>query len=111
MKLQIDTKQKTIKVEENVNIEEFYKVIKKMFPNDVWKQFTLKTNTVINYSPWIIWRYENPYFPDPSTADLYPWYKYEYTTSDGTVNGVTPENGGAFTYKIEEGLYNINAII
>ncbi len=103
MKLQLDTKNKTIKVEENVNIEEFYKVIKKMFPNDLWKKFTLETNTVINYSPWIIWSYNNPYYSG-DTISPYPWYTY-ISEENGTTT--IPLGVG----DLEEGIYNIDALI
>lgn len=103
MKLQLDTKNKTIKVEENVNVEEFYNVISKMFPNDLWKQFTLETNTVINYSPWITWTYKNPYYPG-DTISPYPWYTY--TSEESGITTVPLAVGD-----LEEGVYNINAIV
>ena len=92
MKLQIDTKEKTIKVEENVNIEDFLKTIKQLFPNE-WKEFTLETNTVINYSPWITWDYNNPSL---TIAEPCPWYSY-----------ISKDTG----YSLTEGIYNVNVIL
>ena len=100
MKLQLDTKNKTVKVEENVNLEEFLKVMKKMFLGDTWKEFTLETNTIINYSPWIPWYYEYPF--RTKTDNLYPWYEY-------TTGGIDLDTGRIFTLEMTEGIYNINA--
>lgn len=41
MKLQIDTKEKTIKIEESINISELINILSNMFPNDTWKEYKL----------------------------------------------------------------------
>lgn len=42
MKIQLDTKLKTITIEEKVNLDEFFKFIKTILPES-WKQYTLQT--------------------------------------------------------------------
>ncbi len=46
MKIQIDTKAKTVSVEGSVNIGEFISEIKAMLPD--WESYSLETNVVIN---------------------------------------------------------------
>jgi hypothetical protein len=65
MNIQINTKEKTIKLAETVNLKELEEVLLKLFPNNEWREYNLETNTVINNwnSPLIIdnWRYY-PYY-------------------------------------------------
>ena len=76
MKLQINTDDKTITIEENINLGELYEALFEMFPKFAWKEYTLIpvkaiehwTNPVTypvrpwNELPWIT----------PGTAPLYP---------------------------------------
>jgi hypothetical protein len=41
MKIQLDLKEKTIKVEESINLHEFFEYLNEMFPNGKWREFTL----------------------------------------------------------------------
>jgi hypothetical protein len=83
MKLQLDTTNKTIKVENDIKISLLIKTLKEMLPND-WKNFTLQTNTTIQH--WtnpIVWPiYYQPYV-QPYTQ---PWYVTCQTT--GTQNAI-----------------------
>lgn len=75
MKLQIDTTYKTIKVEESVKLSKLVETLKRLFPNNEWKDFTLETNTTIEHwsSPIIIKEYiETEKRVNPYT---YPWYQ------------------------------------
>ena len=56
MKIQIDTTLKTIKLETSENLGEFFKALELMLPNDLWKEFKLETNTIINWNTPIIWQ-------------------------------------------------------
>lgn len=60
MKVQIDTKLKTIKVEESVNLGELAEFLGKIFPKGEWKEFKLETNTIINWSYPVVYNHE-PY--------------------------------------------------
>lgn len=63
MKLQIDTKAKTIKVDENVKFDALIKVLNKLLPKE-WKDYTLESGIIKWYwynpipytytSPWRI---------------------------------------------------------
>ena len=46
MKLQIDTENKTIRVDQNVLFSDLLKVLNKLLPKE-WKNYTLESNTVI----------------------------------------------------------------
>jgi len=60
MKLQIDTKAKTIKVDENVKFRDLIKVLKKMLP-DEWQDYSLAGSEVIYWYNPIPWYYESPW--------------------------------------------------
>ena len=65
MKLQIDTTEKVIKVEEQVNFGELVKVLNKLLPKGEWKKYKLETNTVINWNPNPVWTFPTyPILPD-----------------------------------------------
>lgn len=86
MRLQIDTGRKTIKVDEAVKIDKLVATLRKMFPNDEWKEFTLETNTTIQYwtNPVIIKEYPRPYYQE------WPWYKGgSYTATRGSAGSGT----------------------
>ena len=66
MKIQLDTKSKTVKLEESVNLGELQEMLEKFLPENQWKEYKLETNTVINNwsNPIIIDRYHpRPYYP------------------------------------------------
>jgi len=46
MKLQLDTTNKIITLECNVNLGELTDLLEKMLPNGVWKEFTLEFNII-----------------------------------------------------------------
>lgn len=68
MKLELDTTNKTIKINEEVNLKEFIKVIDKLLPNKIWYDYTLFTNVVINWS--------NPVTIINPIRPVYPWIEY-----------------------------------
>jgi len=98
MKFQLDTKDKTIKVEGTVNLEELFEVLKKILPNGEWKQFSLESNTTITWvNPITIPYY--PYYPPLP----YPWWQPSITYSSdgiGTTLDITPTS-----YSLGEGTY------
>lgn len=87
MKIQLDLQKKTIKFLENVSLEEMFKILDEILPNNKWKEFTLECNTTVIYwnDPIII----NPTpvipFPDYPT---YPWITYD----SGAINVKTMYN-------------------
>lgn len=95
MKLQIDTVNKTIKVEGNVNLNELFEGLKKLLPEEEWKGFTLESGNIIEWInpitiPIIPYYPTNPYVWPP----YYPWTTSpivtcadnSYTLTAGTYN-------------------------
>ena len=84
MKIQIDTNEKMIAVEQNVNLDEFMKAVKKLFPNGEWKEYTIKTETTINWSNPIYIEIWQPMYP---TYPYYPWVTYDTDTTKFSLVG------------------------
>ena len=77
MKIQIDYDNKTISLEDNVDLGLFVKRIKEILPE--WKEWSLKTNTVIeNWTP--------PFQVYP----LYPWWNQPYGTQPNFIDCTSP---------------------
>lgn len=74
MKIQLDTKNKVIKIESAVKLKELISVLQKLLPDNLWQQFTLEPNEVINHwtNPVIIER-------DPMTKYPQPYWKINTT--------------------------------
>ena len=87
MKIQIDTKAKTLKVESDINLNELMEGIKVLFPRGEWKEYKLLTNVVINNwcDPIII----NPIQIEPyRPVNPWPW-TYPIVTCQGeNISGV-----------------------
>jgi len=80
MKLQIDTTNKIIRIEEAVNLNELLKMVKALFPNDTWKEYKLETAVI---KEWI-----NPIVVNPNPYNVWPWHVPYYTNcGDLTVSG------------------------
>jgi hypothetical protein len=90
MKLQLDTENKTITIEEDVNLHEFYEQINSILPGGLWREFTLKVGKIREWNnPITITPYTpiNPFAPiDPNPSPYtnpYPTYPHIwYTTSN-----------------------------
>lgn len=97
MKLQLDTDQKTIKIEESVNIGEFIKTLNQLLPNDIWKEFTLEVSPII-INPI-------PYIPVPQYP-LQPYYhELPWITCNANGNGRIYPNDNNFS--LNKGIFNI----
>ena len=102
MKIQLDTKEKTIRIEEKVNAEELFKTLKKLLPNDEWKGFTLEVNSQIIWTDPII---INPYIP----INPYPWYNPTYICGVDPISSsdnLTPVYYSG--YKLSDGVFNVD---
>jgi hypothetical protein len=83
MKIQIDTEAKTIKLEGQVSLAEFVEKIKKLFPENAWKDYKLEANTVIqNWTNPIVIR-EYPIYPYSQNPF---WYRQQGPTALATFN-------------------------
>ena len=100
MKIQLDTTNKTVKIEENIKVSKLIATLKKLLPED-WKEFTLETHTTINNwnSPYIIREY--PVYP---TRPVYPWY-YSATNQAGGISMSAKQNTA--DYSLKSGVYNV----
>jgi hypothetical protein len=79
MKIIIDTEQKTINLEQEINLGELYEYLMQLFPNGLWKEFKLVPTILTNWvNPIIIPQqpYIQPYHPDIPWRPEYPWITY-----------------------------------
>lgn len=97
MKIQLDTKAKTIRIEEPVNLKEFMGILKKILPNNEWESYSLDGSPIYNWtSPIIV---ERPYrWPDP-----WPWQQPIITYCDNvkTTNPYTIEGSGIYNLQLQ----------
>jgi hypothetical protein len=86
MKIQLDTTNKTIRLEESVNLGEFIAIIKQLLPNGDYMQYTLDTSPIVNWqSPLIVKEYPiKPYYPTGVPWITYTGHTYRYNA--GTYN-------------------------
>lgn len=101
MKIQIDTTLKTIKLEESANLGELAEILNKLLPNNLWKEYKLETNTIINNwtSPTIIYRDRWPYYMSA------PWFNNEILITCNTGTAGNYNTGNTFT--TTSGVYNL----
>jgi|WetSurMetagenome_2_1015567.scaffolds.fasta_scaffold51908_4 hypothetical protein len=113
MKLQLDTTNKTIKIEENIKFSKLIETLKNMFPNNEWKDFTLETHTTINnwnypiiYKTYPQW-WEQPWYCNTVNTE----YKSNLNTAEykATTNGVGITNGESIksAYQLKGGVFNV----
>lgn len=103
MKIQLDTVNKTITIEEDVNLHDFYEQINAILPDGKWREFTLKVGKIVE------WR--EPITITPNTTPINPYgpfttpqpntYPYDpqiwYTTNTGDIE----LNKDVFNYNFE----------
>lgn len=71
MKIELDYDNKVIKLENKTELKNFVETIQNILPD--WEEWTLDTNTTINWSnPIVIDRTSNPYIP------IQPWWEKPY---------------------------------
>jgi hypothetical protein len=91
MRIQLDTIKKTITIEEDVNLHEFYEELNAILPGGLWREFTLKVGEIRG---WDIKTYTTPNsFPPDPYPPTYP--QIWYTNQNGT------------DISLNEGIYNI----
>ena len=111
MKIQLDTTNKTIRVENDINIGEFHKAIMGLLPGSKWKEFTLQTNSAMLWNdPFVVYP-SVPVFSLPP----YPWIvcggeniiDHGSTGIIGTSDTVTYDSENMPEYTLTNGIYNI----
>ncbi len=100
MKIQLDTTNKTIKLEDNIKLSVLVKTLEELLPKGLWKDFTLETNTVIHQwaAPYIIEKYREV---EPYRPYWQPWITYS-GTNDNIMLCSSKGN-------VSDGVYNIEA--
>ena len=108
MKLQIDTIQKKLKLEEEVNLNDFFETIQNLLPNDLWKEFKFEVAVINNWTnPIIIRDYPiypanpNPFPLSPSWPIIQPYPTYPWITCGAT----TGTDDSKITFN--SGVYNV----
>jgi hypothetical protein len=99
MKIQIDTTNKTITIEEDVNLHDFIEGINNLIPGGGWREYTLKITKITEWKEPIVierdrdvkpftqpWTVPNQY-PQPWTTVPNIWYGTTTTrnTNDTTI--------------------------
>lgn len=103
MKLQINTKAKTIKIDETVKITELVKILKKLLPKE-WEDYSLETDS------FITWYNPIPWYP------YHPWRISDVVycgTAIGTSNNCTgnvTNTTKEYPQTPTEGVYNIEVM-
>lgn len=94
MKLQLDTENKTITIEEDVNLHEFYEQINNILPGGLWREFTLKVEKIREWNNPITVTPQTPQTPLTPYPPTYPqiWYGTSNTDIIGG-NNLTLTNG------------------
>ena len=101
MKIQLDTTNKTITIEEDVNLHDFYEELNSLLPGGLWREFSLKISSIRNWenpititpNPTIgpnIWGPTRNSFPPVTPTHPQIWY------TTGTDN-----------ISLNDGIYNI----
>lgn len=105
MKIQLDTINKTITIEEDVNLHDFYEELNGLLPGGLWRDFTLKVekirerNNPITVTPHTPINPFGPFGPNPSPyTNPYPNIWYGTSTSNTTDNN---------NITLNKGIYNI----
>jgi hypothetical protein len=80
MKIQIDTTAKTLKLEEAVKLNELFKALDNLFPNEEWREFTLITDVTINWTSYPIIIKKYPVYPTWPSIPSYPYQPYPWIT-------------------------------
>ena len=74
MNIQLDTINKTIKLDQNIKFNELFEALNMLFPKGEWQEFTLIAHS-------IIYQYSNPIYirpivdPTPYWYGTLPWIK------------------------------------
>lgn len=103
MKLELDFDRKTIKVMEDVNLQELVMQLDKMFPDERWKLFTLLTNGDLK------WYYYPVYYPSSygwSTAGSQIGPSGTLTVTD--TSNLTVSNNISSWSEVTSGVYNVD---
>jgi hypothetical protein len=110
MKIQLDTENKTMKLEKDVVLSKLIETLEKLLPNGEWKEFTLETNTVIHqWSNPVVLPSVIPYPVPPYPRPYWPWYSSTSLESNLHPADDQVSAGMNSTMMLHKGVYNIQA--
>jgi hypothetical protein len=98
MKIQLDTSNKTIKLDSSVELKELIDTLERLLPKGLWKEYKLETNTVIE-------KWSNPIFIERKTVPYYPpgiWYCNDTVNKNEITCDVNDK-----TFSLSSGVHNI----
>ena len=99
MKIQLDTTEKSIKIQEQVNFGELIEMLEKLLPNGLWKEFELEVNAISNLNSPIIINPISPY-------QYYPWWQQPIVVTNHTTYNPAPTINTPYC-SLNSGIYNI----
>ncbi len=104
MKIQLDTENKTIKLENDILLSKLIATLDSLLPNKEWKKYTLETNTTINHwhSPVVI----EKFYPRPYE---YPWFTHGTYVSklDNSLSMKSMSVNADNKYQLKSGVFNV----
>jgi hypothetical protein len=103
MRIQLDTINKTITIEEDVNLHDFYEELNSLLPGGLWREFTLKVSKIKDWENPINIPPTTPHIWDP-TPNSFPPYDNPYPPSFPQVWYTT---SGTDNVSLNKGIYNI----
>lgn len=78
MKLILDTKNKTIQIEEVIQLNDLFETLEQLLPNGLWKEFTLEQKPIVT----TIWK--DPIMVEPLRYPNSPWVSPTYPNYPNT---------------------------
>ena len=90
MRLRIDTDNKTIKIEEKVNLDKLMEKLNKIFPEDTWKEYSPEVNQIVDL--------QNPIIIKQPCKPNYPWQNPIIYNNDSSGNFIQPQT--IITYNV-----------
>lgn len=98
MKIQIDTNQKTVTVEDSINFKELFETLEKLFPDKEWEKYSLKSQVIQNWNyPIVIERERRHFWPNPI-------WMVDFSTAPKYGSGIQNEtfgNSGIFNLELK----------
>jgi len=98
VRIQLDTKNAIIVIEESTNLGELVEILKRLLPNGKWKDFRLEVKKEINLvlEPVIV-----EYLYNPKIWGTFPWITYGTNSSN--------LDGKVTNYCLNSGIFDIEA--
>lgn len=106
MKIQLDTTYKKIRIEEEVNLGEFVKILAKLLPNNEWKQYKIESAIIAHwFNPFVIQPYYvQPYFTYTTVSPVTTYRTVTGCNNDtdigSTTTGITVNANSLLNFEV-----------